>query len=98
MAYLRFGRDSEWYIFWHSSNVSAKGSELLSVWSTRNADFPTISYTDVKQILDTDNFERIPGFKAEDKEILKEALAEFIKDVDDEYERGADGIDRHVAA
>jgi hypothetical protein len=35
-------------------------------------------------MLDADDFSRIPGYQRSDHDLLKKALAEFVRDVDEE--------------
>lgn len=97
MAYLRYGQDSDWYVFWYSDKAEAeqeqrtgrklpKAEARLAVWhSDHQASGPVFTYAQVRSMLVTDDFSSIPGFESSHLTVLKSALAEFVRDVDREY-------------
>jgi hypothetical protein len=98
VAYLRYGPDSDWYVFWYSDKAEAEHEERtgrklpkaetrLAVWhSDRRAAGPVFTYSEVRSMLDADDFSQIPGFEAPHQKVLRGALAEFVREVDDEYQ------------
>lgn len=77
MAYLRYGPDSDWYVFWYSDKAEAeeedrtgrkvpKAEIRLAVWHS-------------------DHRAQIPGFEPSHLMLLRSALDEFVRDVDEEY-------------
>jgi len=91
MAYLRYGPDSDWYVFWYSDNSQAgsrlpKNETRLAVWHSDDRETgPLFRYPQVREMLDADDFSRVPGFEPSHRALLRGALAEFARDVDDEY-------------
>jgi hypothetical protein len=97
MAYLRYGPDSDWYVFWYSDKAEAqqeartgrrrpKNESRLAVWHAEHrATGPLFRYPQVREMLDADDFSRIPGFEPSHQSLLKSALAEFARDVEDEF-------------
>jgi hypothetical protein len=97
VAYLRYGPDSDWYVFWYSDKAEdedeertgrklAKYDRRLAIWhSDHQTVGPIFTYSQVRSMLDADDFSRIPGFEASHQAILRGALAEFVRDVDDEF-------------
>jgi hypothetical protein len=97
MAYLRYGLDSEWYVFWYADKAEAeqerrtghplpKNQTRLAVWhSAHQAARLILTYIQVRAILDTEDFSQIPGFEPSQRDLLRTALAEFLSDVDAEY-------------
>jgi hypothetical protein len=102
MAYLRYGVDCEWYVFWYGDKAEAEQAERtgypmpreqtrLAVWhAAHQADGPILTYTQVRAILDTDDLSQIPGFEPSQRDRLRTALAEFVSDVDAEYDGSRD--------
>jgi hypothetical protein len=92
MAYLRYTRTCAWYVFWErraGQEPTTKQDEQLAVWhSNHRAIAPSFSYADVSAMLAAGDFLTIPGFLPADKEVICEALAEFVADVDAEYKAG----------
>jgi hypothetical protein len=90
MAYQRYSRQSEWYIFWEATDAASRDEELLAVWHTdHRSDGATITYRDAREMLATGDFGRIPGFLNRHHDLMREALEEFVADVDDKYEQPA---------
>jgi len=86
MAYLRYGRNTYWYIFWETSSAKSKEDERLAVWNIdHRASGPSFNYREVLDMLGTNNFERVPGFSARETDVLRRALQEFVEDVEAEY-------------
>jgi hypothetical protein len=90
VAYLRYDRKCEWYIFWNSPRAKAKEQERVAVWHVdHRAGGPDFSYAEVREMLRADDFSRVPGFSQRDGELVRQALSEFVADVDGEYSHGA---------
>ncbi len=99
MAYARYSRKCDWYIFWYTQANAAPGAsaeparkeeEMLAVWhADHRADGPTYSYTQVREMLATGDLSRIPGYTARDRQFLIDGLSKFVSDVDQEWEDGA---------
>ena len=96
MAYLRYGPDSDWYVFWYSSEAAAeeertghrmpKNNTRLAIWhSDHQALGPIFTYSQVRSMLDAEDFSSIPGFKPSHQAVLRTALAAFVREVDDEF-------------
>lgn len=91
MAYARYSRDSDWYIFWQADAAAAgrlpsKEAEVLAIWhADHRALAPSFPYAQVGVMLAKDDFSIVPGFCECDRALLRACLAEFIKDVDDAY-------------
>ena len=86
MAYLRYGPDCDWYVFWQSSDVRRKEAELAAVWHVdHRAKGPTFSYATVRKMLAQGDFSAIPGYAAKYEEQLREALMKFLANVDETY-------------
>ncbi len=88
MAYSRYDKNCSWYIF-QSTNCESteKKDQLLSVW---HEDFrkssPGFTYQEVKRMLESDDFSKIPGYSEKDKDLLSNCFKEFIDDVDRDFE------------
>ena len=98
MAYSRYGRTCEWYIFWEhaladeqreqAGEPKPKSEETLAVWhSAHRTKCPLFTYAEVQAMLASSNFGSIPGFHESDTELIANCLSEFVRDVD--AERGA---------
>ena len=86
MAYRRYGRNENWYIYWEASSTEAKEDERLAVWHVdHRAAKPNFSYGEVLATLGAHNFERVPGYSVRETDILRQAFEEFVEDVDAEY-------------
>ena len=95
MAYARFARNCEWYIFWYSTkedeerrkrgHAKTKEKEVLAIWhSSGGLEGPLFTYAEVSEMLRTSNFSRIPGYSETDSELISRCLASFVSDVDQE--------------
>ncbi len=93
MAYARYGRNCEWYIFWYSTKEDAergqgasarpKAEETVAVWhSDHRANGPLFTYAEVSDMVGTSDFSRIPGYSAAHRALIAECLTAFIKEVD----------------
>ena len=89
MAYSRYDRKCDWYIFWETTEdipTNEKYRQRLAVW---HVDFrsssPFYDYLEIKQFLDTNNFNEVPGFVEKDKDLVKKCFTEFITDVDKDF-------------
>jgi hypothetical protein len=90
MAYQRYSRTSNWYVYWEASSVESKEDERLAVWhKDHRASSPTFSYREVLDMLETNNFDRVPGYSTGESDTLRRAFQEFVEDVDAEYGQGA---------
>lgn len=92
MAYARYDKDCDWYIFWSSQetenlhNTQTKQSQLLAIWhKDHRADNPVFSYIEINEMLQSKEFSRIPGYTIESKVLIRECLNEFIRDVDTDF-------------
>ena len=97
MAYLRYGPDSDWYVFWYSDKAEAEEEERtgrrrpkadtrLAVWHFEHqAAGPIFTWSEVRSMLDADDFSRIPGFQSSYQAVLRSALSDFVREVDDEF-------------
>ena len=89
MAYSRW-LCSDWYIFWHSSDAKKKEDEILAVWYARMEDFPVYKYTEIKEMLEKDDFSAIKGYTPKDHAFLREIFEAWISDVDKWYQESDD--------
>lgn len=89
MAYARWDRTSDWYIFWHDSSATARNEQRLAVWHcrVRPHDFEC-TYDDVRRMLSSGDFSSVPGYAARYEVEVRSALSSFVEDVDLEYDRG----------
>jgi len=86
MAYLRYSWKCPWYIFWHVSDAQTRDQERVAIWhGDHRAKMPNFSYADVRQMLESGGFSRIPGFSQPDSERVSEALLRFVTDVNEKY-------------
>jgi hypothetical protein len=98
MAYSRWGKDSDWYVFWLSTKADVdaaaagrpkpKTEERLAVWRARNKETPSFTYAEVREMLASRDLSRIPGFDESSRKILHECMAAFIDDVDRDEKYG----------
>ena len=94
LAYARYERGCNWYIFWEASGddqpanqaAGSKEKERLAVWhGDHRKTTPAFTYAQVSQMLAADDFTAIPGFQPRDKDLLRMCLSEFVKDVDQKF-------------
>ena len=90
MAYARYGRRCEWYIFWDSANSgneeSGREDQSLAIWhQDHRAEGPHFSYAQVREMLRASDFSAIPGRTSDDDSLLTKCLSEFLRDVDQEH-------------
>jgi hypothetical protein len=98
MAYLRYGLNSDWYVFWYSDKGESEqereggGRQVpreetrVAVWhAAHRATGPILTYRQVRAMLEADDFSQIPGFESSHQALLRGALTEFVRDVDAEY-------------
>ena len=100
MAYSRWGRDSDWYVFWETSKADMdaeaagtpkpKAEEVLAVWHVKNKERPSFTYAEVREMLATGDFSRIPGFEESSRMVLKDCMTAFVNDVD--RDRGEEAV------
>ena len=96
MAYSRWDRNSNWYVFWEETETGdeaavagkskPKSLEMLDIWRAQNQATPRFSYAEVSEILQTDDFSRIPGFDEDSRAILCECMIAFIRDLDTDHQ------------
>jgi len=95
MAYARYDRGCDWYIFWESTNAdeerAASGSpkpkseQVLAIWhSSHRSVGPSFTYSEVREMLASGDFSRIPGFDESSRSLLLECMTEFIHDVNND--------------
>lgn len=74
MAYLRFSRTCEWYVFEETSGN-------LAVWHT-SVSGKGVSYTaeEISRMLSEGDFSVIPGYVSEHKDQLTNAFVEWINE------------------
>lgn len=83
MAYSRWGRDSDWYIY-RQSGAQRPEDEMLAVWHVTavpgepDCEF---NYANVLEMLARDDFSRIRGWSVAADAIFREALNTFVEDV-----------------
>jgi hypothetical protein len=94
VAYLRYGLNSQWYVFWYSDKAESELEERtgrpipreetrLAVWhSAHRATGPIFTYAQVRTMLAADDFSAIPGFRSSDNDLLRDAFTEFVQEVD----------------
>ncbi len=92
MAYSRWGRDSDWYIFWETTKADSEAAaagrpkpkveERLAIWRAQSKEARSFTYAEVSEMLTSGNFSRIPGFDDSSRKILDERMTAFIYDVD----------------
>lgn len=98
MAYSRWGRDSDWYIFWETTKADMdaaaagrrkpKTEERLAVWRVKNKETPSFTYAEVREMLASGDFSRILGFDEGSRKILHACMAAFIEDADRDEKYG----------
>ncbi len=96
MAYARYSRNCEWYIFWCTTkertrrgSSRSKAEETLAIWhSEHRARGPLFSYAEVVQMLERSDFSRIPGYTDTDKVAIAQWLSGFVSDVDQAHGEG----------
>jgi hypothetical protein len=59
-----------------------KSEERLAIWRAKNKETPTFTYAEVREMLASGDFSRIPGFAESSRSLLVECMTEFIHDVD----------------
>ena len=85
MAYSRYSKDCDWYIFWcstkedevHANREQPKSKEAqrIAVWhADHRSTQPLFTYPEVRRLLDSNDFSQIPGFQERDRELLRGCL------------------------
>ncbi len=70
---------SHWYVFDHCDGG-------LAVWAAKGDEFPTLSYDEIRDILNTKQYTRILGFdRWGDEGVLIGALIDALRDHDDSH-------------
>jgi hypothetical protein len=92
MAYSRWGRNSDWYVFWEDTEAAAdaaaggqhkpKPEERLAIWHAKSKETPSFTYVEICQMLVSDDFSPIPGFTEESRVLLRDCMSQFVQDVD----------------
>ncbi len=86
MAYTRYSRNCDWYIFWAMSAPGCREDELLAVWRAPQLGHgPTFDYSVVKDMVSRSDFTAVPRREASDDELFRRVFSEFLKDVDQEW-------------
>lgn len=91
MSYSRW-IDSEWYIFWNSSesNDIDREGQSVAIWHVTSSLGPealfTASYPEVKAWLEEEDFSEIRGYEDEDFDLMSQCLTLFCEDVEDSYD------------
>jgi hypothetical protein len=88
MSYARWTRDSDWYIYRQSGRARRPENETLACWhvTSNPGDSGTeFQYSEVSEMLAGGDYSRIRGWSPSASVLLQEALAEFKRDVEDEY-------------
>lgn len=76
MAYLRYSRKCEWYVF-------ETGDRILAVWHLdHRKDGPSFSESDVREMVSAKDFSRIPGYRQEHEVQLRGAFEEWLHDIE----------------
>ena len=86
MAYCRFGSDSDFYIFWDSSESgTTKDEQAIAVWHMDHTKTGfSLTYTECVEATLNSDYTSIPGYKPKYKNLIESTLLEFISDVDAE--------------
>lgn len=92
MAYSRWGRGSNWYVFWEctksdtdaasAGNPKPKSEERLAIWHSQHKATPSYTYAEVREMLVNGDFARITGFEDSSRALLHECMTKFVEDVD----------------
>ncbi|MDP3208838.1 MAG: hypothetical protein Q8M65_06790 [Rhodoglobus sp.] len=86
MAYTRYSRECDWYIFWAASDATCREKELLAAWhAPQGGDGPTFNYSTIQDMLNGSGFAAIPGREASDDDLLRRVFSAFLKDVDQDW-------------
>jgi hypothetical protein len=86
MAYLRWGQESDWYVFWEAADVPAKRDERVAVWHADIRDHAySVSYGEAREMLVSGEFGAIPGYSERYRATIAGVLAAFVEDVDLDY-------------
>ena len=79
MAYLRYDKRCDWYVF----AIDTPEGEALAIWhADHRADGPTFSQSQVRDMLARRDYSIIPGYRQWDRELLDTALREWIGELD----------------
>jgi hypothetical protein len=90
MAYTRYSRECEWYIFRVDGAATRRQDERLAVWhADHRATGSEFSYSAVKDMMERSDFTAVPGRQARDDGLLRAAFADFLRDVDGEWDERA---------
>lgn len=83
MAYVRYGNSSDWYIF-RNHGADAQVEDSLAIWHRRFRSMaPVFSLSEVKKMLQCDDFSVIPGYSESHRLLLRACLGEFLVDARD---------------
>ncbi len=96
MSYERWTRHSDWYIY-RQSGPQRREDEILNVWhvtSSPGQPNTEFHYDEVSEMLALNDLSRIRGWSPAEDDLLREALAAFIKDVDETPQGPAASKDR----
>jgi len=79
MAYLRYSKNSDWYVF--AENQKSGAEARLAIWhSAHRVSAPSFSLADVRAMILADDLSRIPGYERRYHDQLVAAMKEFIED------------------
>jgi len=65
-----------------------KAEERLAVWRAKSKEAPSFTYAEVREMLGSGDFSRIPGFDEGSRKLLHECMTAFIDDVDRDEKYG----------
>jgi hypothetical protein len=81
---------SNWYIYWHSNGgeeSNKRCDQLLAIWfSGDGSHTPIMSYDQVKEMYDNDNWEALGYERFNQKEVLTDCVQRWLSDVEEECE------------
>ena len=79
MAYLRYSRNCDWYVF--AQSVSVGSEPLVAIWHRNHRSLGSVfSFSEVLDMLSESDLSSIPGFSQGAERVLEKALEEFVKD------------------
>ena len=87
MSYIRWN-ESDFYAFWDSADSGdTKETQAIALWHKdhKPREF-SLSYKKCLSILESGNFQIIPGYNLEHEEIIKDVISRFIYEVNHDEE------------
>ena len=84
---------SDWYIYYHSNaseryvdRPETRKDQLLSIWHrTMDGHLDTFTYKEVRDMYDRDDWSAIHCTELTQKEVMRECVALWLKEVEDEF-------------